>query len=315
MDEGKVPGGRSMKDGRIGPGSVEGVSGTSGVTRLDALRPLLPAEEEVLSRLLSGSLDRLGDGTPPTSDDAARAIRAPFLRFLILGGDEGHRPHEKGVRLSGAWIQGILDLEACRVPRDIGLKDCRFDAVPVFTSAVIDRAFLDGSSLPGLQAERLDVRGGLYLRGVRVDGEIRLTDAGLGGNLVCDGAVIKSLGSFALNAEGIEVRNVLARGTDVRGGINLRGARLVADFDGTGAKVFQPDDVAIAAEAIDVGGSVLLRSATVDGEVRLLGASIAGDLNCTSMGIANPSDDALQLSRAEIGGILPAAGRQDRRSA
>ncbi|MBO1905468.1 hypothetical protein J4G37_11245 [Microvirga sp. 3-52] len=288
----------------MGPGNADRNSGSSGGARLDAFQPLLPAEEEVLSRLLSGNLDRLGDGTLPTTDDPARAIRAPFLRFLILGGDEGHRPHEKGIRLSGAWIQGILDLETCRVSRDIWLKDCRFDAVPVFTSSVIDRAFLDGSSLPGLQAERLEARGGLYLRGARVDGEIRLTDAEMGGNLVCDGAVIKALGGFALNAEGIEVRNVLARGTDFRGGLNLRGARLGADFDGTGATVFRPDDVAIAAEAIDVGGSVLLRSATVDGEVRLLGARIAGDLNCTSTVIANPGDDALQLSRAVIEGAF-----------
>jgi hypothetical protein len=293
-----------MKDERIGQGNAERNSGSSGRARLDAFRPFLPTEEDVVSRLRSGNLDRLGDGTLPTADDPTRAIRAPFLRFLILGGEEGIRPHEKGIRLSGAWIQGILDLEACRVSRDIWLKDCRFDAIPVFTSSVIDRVFLDGSSLPGLQAERLDARGGVYLRGARVDGEIRLTDARLGGNLVCDGAVIKALGGFALNAEGIEVRNVFVRGTDFRGGINLRGAQLGADFDGTGATVFRPDDVAIAADAIDVGGSVLLRSANVGGEVRLLGAKIGGDLNCTSTVITNPGHDALQLSRAVIEGAF-----------
>ena len=272
--------------------------------RLDGFRPLLPAEEEVVSRLLSGNLDRLGDGVLPRSDDPARVIRAPFLRFLILGGEEGCRPHEKGIRLGGAWIQGVLDLEACRVPRDIWLKDCRFDAVPVLTSSVIDRAFLDGSSLPGLQAERLDVRGGLYLRGAQVDGEIRLTDAHLGGNLECDGAVIKSLGGFALNAEGIDVRNAFFRGTDFRGGINMRGARLGGDLDCTGAIVFHPDEVAVAAEAVEVGGSILLRSATIDGEVRLLGARIGGDLNCTSTVISNPGHDALQISRAVVEGAF-----------
>jgi hypothetical protein len=197
----------------------------------DGFRPLLPAEEEIVGRLLNGSLDRLGDGKLPTSDDPSRAVRGPFLRFLLLGGEEGHRLHEKGVRLSGAWINGTLDLEGCRVSRDIWLKDCRFDAAPAFASAVIDRLFLDGSSLPGLQAERLEARGGLYLRGANIDGEVRLTDARLGGNLVCDGAAIKSFGGFALNAEGIEVRNVLSRGADIRGGISLRGARLGADLE------------------------------------------------------------------------------------
>ena len=116
---------------------------------LDDFRPLLPAEEEVVARLHSGDFDRLGDGSRPELDDPARAIRAPFLRFLLLGGDEGCRPHEKGIRLTGAWIRGTLDLEACRIFRDIGLKDCRFDAAPILRSAIIDRLFLDGSSLPG----------------------------------------------------------------------------------------------------------------------------------------------------------------------
>jgi len=268
------------------------------------LRPLLPAEDVVLSRLASGGLDRLGDGVRPGADDPERAIRASFLRFLLLGGEEGYRPHEKGIRISGAWIQGALDLEGCQVTRDIRLKDCRFDAVPVFRSAVIDRLFLDGSSLPGLQAERLEVRGGLYLRGSHVNGEVLLTDSRLGGNLVCDGAVIQSPDGFGLNAEGLEVRNIFCRDTDFRGGVNLRGARIEASLDCAGSTVFRPEGVAIAADGIQVGSSILLRSATVTGEVRLTGARIAGDLDCTSTVITHVGHDALQLSRVVVEGAF-----------
>jgi hypothetical protein len=293
-----------MNNGRIASRSTEDPSPANAGASLEDFRPLLPAEEVVLSRLLSGGLDRLGDGARPSTDDSARAIRASFLRFLLLGGEEGYRPHEKGIRVSGAWIKGVLDLEACRVFRDIWLKDCLFDTIPVFRSSIIDRLFLDGSSLPGLQAERLEIRGGLYLRGALVNGEVRLSDSRLGGNLVCDGATIQSLGGFALNAEGIEVRNVFARGTDFRGGINMRGARLEASFDCAGAIVFRPDDVAIVAEAIQVGGSVLLRAANIDGEVRLTGARIAGDLDCTATLISNPGHAALQISRTVIEGAF-----------
>ena len=223
-----------MNDGRINSGGMEHSPQSTVGGSLDEFRPLLPAEEVVLSRLLTGGLDRLGDGVRPSTNDPARAIRASFLRFLLLGGEEGHRPHEKGIRVSGAWIKGVLDLEACRVFRDIWLKDCRFDAAPVFRSSVIDRLFLDGSFLPGLQAERLEARGGLYLRGASVNGEVRLSDSRLGGNLVCDGAAVQSLGGFALNAESIEVRNVFCRAADFRGGVNMRGARLEANFDCTG---------------------------------------------------------------------------------
>jgi hypothetical protein len=271
--------------------------------RLDDFRPLLPSEEVVLSRLLSGALDRIGDGARPNTDDPARAIRAAFLRFLLLGGEEGYRPHEKGIRVSGAWIQGVLDLEACRVFRDIWLKDCRFDAIPVFRSSIIDRLFLDGSLLPGLQAERLEARGGMYLRGAHITSEVRLSDSRLGGNLVCDGATIQSRGGFAINAEGIEARNVFLRGADVRG-INMRGARLEADLDCAGAIVSRPDDVAIAADAIQVGGSVLLRAAHIDGEVRLTGARIGSDLDCTSTVVTNVGHDALQITRSVIEGAF-----------
>jgi hypothetical protein len=198
----------------------------------------------------------------------------------------------------------VLDLEGCQVTRDIRLKDCRFDAVPVFRSAVIERLFLDGSSLPGLQAERLEARGGLYLLGAHVSGEVRLTDSRLGGNLDCDGAVIQAPGGFALNAEGLEVRNVFLRDTDFRGGVNLRGARLEASLDCAGATVFRPDEIAMAAEAIQMEGSFVLRSVKVTGEVRLTGARIAGDLDCTSAVISNPGHDAVQLSRVVVEGAF-----------
>jgi len=54
---------------------------------------------------------------------------------------------------------GLLDLEACRIIRDIGLNNCHFDTAPVLNSSVIERLFLDGSALPGLHAERLEARG------------------------------------------------------------------------------------------------------------------------------------------------------------
>ena len=154
-------------------------------SRLAEFKPLRPAEERVIADLRSGVLDRLGDGMRPIDDDPARTVRAELLRFLILGGDDDSRPHEKGLRIAGACIEGVLDLEGCRIPRDIGLKDCLFNRAPTLRSAVIDNLFLDGSALPGLQADRLEARGGLYHRGAAVSGEIELRGARLGGHFDC----------------------------------------------------------------------------------------------------------------------------------
>ena len=118
---------------------------------VDDFHPLNTAETKIVANLRSGDFDRLGDGSRPDRDDTARTVRAELLRFLILGSNDSFRMHEKGLSVSGARVTGILDLEGCRIPRDIRLKDCLFDASPLLRSAIIDNLFLDGSALPGLR--------------------------------------------------------------------------------------------------------------------------------------------------------------------
>ena len=272
--------------------------------RLDDFRPLLPAEEAVVAGLSNGNFDRLGDGSRPRTPDPDRLIRAALLRFLILGGEEGCRPHEKGLRVSGAWITGVLDLEACRVFRDIGLNDCHFEAVPVLRAAIINRLFLDGSLLPGLQAERLETRGGIYLRAARIDGEVHLAQSRLGGNLECDGADIRTTSGYAIHAPSIELRNMLARGATLRGGIDLSGASLSADFDCAGAAIEANGSFAVDLDEVETKGNVVLRSARITGEVRLYAAVIGADLDCSGTTIANPDGGALDIGRTTIRGAF-----------
>lgn len=272
--------------------------------RLDDFRPLLPAEEEIVAKLQSGSFDRLGNGALPAEPDPARIVRASFLRFLMLGGEAGCRPHEKGVLVHGAWISEVLDLEACRIFRDIGLNDCHFEAAPILRAAIINRLFLDGSRLPGLQAERLEARGGIYLRGADVEGGINLDQARLGGNLECDGATIRNRSGYALLGRSLEVRNVLLRGATLRGGVNLAGAVLAADLDAAGATIPAIERTAVDATEITCHGGVVLRSAHVTGEVRLIGSVIAGDLDCSGTLVDHAGDTALDASRAVIKGAF-----------
>ncbi len=148
--------------------------------------------------------------------------------------------HEKGLRLSGAWITGVLDLEGCRVPRDIGLLDCRFEATPVFLSAVIDTLAFDGSDLPGLDANRLEARGDLLFRSATVRGPIMLRGSRIGGDLNFDGATLEDPGGRVLSAERSSVRGgVLLRGAKVKGSLVLPGARIGGDLDLVGLTLEQ----------------------------------------------------------------------------
>lgn len=92
------------------------------VSSLADFQPLHAAEAKVVAGLGSGDFSRIGNGLCPEGNDPTRIVRAELLRLLILGGGDDFRLHEKGLRLSGAEVTGILDLEGCRIPRDIALR-------------------------------------------------------------------------------------------------------------------------------------------------------------------------------------------------
>lgn len=278
---------------------------------LDAFRPLTPSEERIVADLAVGEFDRLGDGLRPETDDPTREVRAAFLRFLILGGDERYRPHEKGVRVSGGWISGVLDLEGARIPRDIGLTDCRFATVPVLRYAVVDNLFLDGSSLPGLEAERLEARGGVSLRGATVTGEVRLSGGRLDGNLSLDGATISCAGGTALVADGIQVRAVEMRGATIAGETRMTAAQVDGDFDLTGSQFSNPGGGGLLLNRTEIrGGFFLRRNARIDGTLDLTGASI-DTLHDDEQSWPAPGNLLLNrcLYNALIGGPVDAARR------
>ncbi len=91
---------------------------------------LTKAEQQVLDELDTGEVIGLGDGeVPPEDAGEERKLRARFVRWLALGGDNDHRLHEKGLRVQGALITSDgpagaetpgLDLEGCEIARDLG---------------------------------------------------------------------------------------------------------------------------------------------------------------------------------------------------
>lgn len=271
---------------------------------LDALRPLSAAEENILAHLQRGHLNRLGDGSLPDQEHPERTVRAEFLRLLILG-EGGYLPHEKGPRLSGAWITGILDLESCRIPRDIALKDCHFEASPVLRSAIMDNLFLDGSKLPGLQAERLDARGCLSLKGAAFSGPIQLQGGRIGGSVEADGVSLAAPGDVVLDAESLEARgSILLRGAQISGGINLSSVRLGGEINAVGARIEHPQDVALKGDAVKLQGDLALRGTVIVGEASFAGARFGGDVDCKGATFTNPGGFALRLNYAVIAGAL-----------
>jgi hypothetical protein len=270
----------------------------TGLARFGALGP---AEQVMVDGVGNGVFDRVGAGGLPEAGDASRRVRADLIRALLLGGDDLPVMHEKGLRLSGAWITGSLDLEGCRIPRDIGLLDCRFDMVPILRSAVIDTLSLDGSSLPGLNADRVEARGDLLFRAATVEGLIALKGARIEGDLVFDGATLDCVDDVCVAAERIAVRGgVLFRGARLLGELVLSGGRIGGHLDLVGAAIERPEGYAVEANSITVGGDVALRHATVTGSFDLQTARVAGDLDLSGATLSAPGGMALNLDRTRV---------------
>lgn len=250
---------------------------------VEEFEPLTPAEKQLLAEMGTGELVLIGDGTRPgrgAGED--RILRAAFLRALFLGQIEdlakhGARLHEKGLRIAGARVTGWLDLEGCRIPRDIALANCQIDEIPVLRSAELDNLFLNGSALPGLWGDRLTTRGAVFMIGAEVTGEVRFSGAKLGGDLYCDGAELTGgKDSVALLADGLETRGpVFLRGAKVTGGVRLLGAKIAGDLECAGAKLTGGSKKALDFSGARIAGAFFLR----------LGAKVDGVLDMTAVEI------------------------------
>ena len=212
--------------------------------KISELGDLSGAEWKVLRELETGEEVTLENGEIPGKDEDARRIRAELIRVLLLADDPGRRVGESGLRIRGAWVTGALSLEGCRDLPGLALRNCVFEAKPTLRLAEMAVLNLTGSRMPGLDADRLETRGSVYLEDVGAGGTIRLQGARLGGNLNCDGAM------------------------------------LTATTVGAGERWKSDEGRALRADRVRIGGSISLRKVTVSGTVRLQGADIAGNLSC-----------------------------------
>ncbi len=208
---------------------------------------------------------------------AERAIHAELMRWLARDREAAERVDPKGLQIYGAKITGQLDLSLVVVPFALVLARCRLMENLSLTNAQIPVLALPGCRALSLTADRINVKGGIYLRqGFHAHGEVRLLGAQIGGDLDC--------------SEGWFVNPLRTRTT--KGG-------KVERVPGTG--------MALNADGINVKGSVFLRQGFhAQGEVRLLGAKIGGDLDCTS---PNPGCTLhCRALGAKIGGDLDCTG-------
>jgi hypothetical protein len=287
---------------------------------------LSPHEQFVLDRTRDGEIadfSAIGGTSKP-------AIRAGFLRKLLLGLDSGWPVRTPGVRLKGVRIEGALDLTdctgaggaglpalaliACEIAEPIDLSYARLARVSLRDSrlrlVVADECAVDGElDLAGIAplagdpgTETLRVR----IRGARVDGDVDARGAKVSRS-------IEAPQDYALDLRGAHIiGNVLLRdGFEAFGCVTLGGAeiggRLQCD---DGQFLNRSDDgqgCALFSEAAHIAGSVQMRGKfKAEGEVRFDGARIDGEVNAEGASFRNDGAAALSFANAAIGGQLQA---------
>ncbi|WP_329332626.1 membrane-associated oxidoreductase [Streptomyces sp. NBC_00663] len=261
------------------------------------LNDLTPAELRVWEAYPTGAaVDFRGD--------AEQAVRASVLRALMLNGprQDGEIP---GLKVAGARITGVLDMQYGDVATYVRLSQCRFDEVPRLYGCRFRQLNLSGSELPGLDAATLRVEGVLRLTGCRFAGAVTLGGAQVAGALFMDRAEFgvpegSAEPALRLNHAGIG-EDLVAPGVRVRGRMVINDASVVASVNLDDARLENPGGTALDAETLSVGTDLHAMRLTALGRVDLRGARVPGQLNLAYARLANPDGVALRASSAVVG--------------
>lgn len=252
---------------------------------------LLPAEQTLLNQCAQGKVAGIGSVVPTNGSDHNKIVRAGFLRFLLLGGDEQAPVHEKGVLVSGAWIQDQLDLENCLVQHGMTLLNCKFDK-QIIASDVHIAGLLNLSGchlLQGLAADRLNCDSSVFLRdGFRSFSTVRMGGAQIGGNLDCSRAQFEAKDGRALSADGAVVKGSVFLRTKFKaiGSVRLLGTQIGGDLDCS--------DGQFIANELD------LQTATIQGGLILRGMDAPVLIKATSAQIGALVDDPTKWAKGSI---------------
>ncbi|HKN27718.1 MAG TPA: hypothetical protein VJY34_07480, partial [Roseiarcus sp.] len=172
-----------------------------------------------------------------------RAIRAALLKWLCL--ERAAREHIQpfGIRAIGARMDGRFDLSFATIPFPLFFRACWWPAGIALENASLPELSLTkcrifppsdpvgGGASPShaIGARGAHVRGSLFLdQGFRVEGQVHLLQADVGGTLNCEGGSFKNAKGTALNGQGAKIGGpvLLRNGFESEGEVRLFGAEI-----------------------------------------------------------------------------------------
>lgn len=237
-----------------------------------------------------------------------QTIRAGFLRFLILGGDQDIAVHERGIRLRGAYVQGSLDLQNANTCAPFDLSHCTFDQPLILSDATLrgpinldecrmpsmvaprclihgslnlSRTLIDDGNAKGLSAPGARISGDVSFDNIQVTGSLDLGGVEIKGGFACVASLLHGGEKYALNLTNAVIESDISLvNSRLEGGqrcIVCLNATIGGDFSLDGATL-----ISHSGPALDFFGShvkqnfSMLHNATANGQVHLANAQVDG---------------------------------------
>lgn len=172
-------------------------------------------------------------GELPDEDDETKTLRADRLAWALLDRRALRLLTPLGVMVRGANITGQLQLNHCQAGLRLKLDACRFEHQIQLEDGSLTLLSLEGSHCPGLYADRLMVKGSVFLSDqAAFTGEVRLLGAEIGGDLSCIGSAFTHPDGAALSADGLKVKGsvFLREGCEFTGLLDFTNATVEGHF-------------------------------------------------------------------------------------
>lgn len=242
------------------------------------------------------------------------------------------------MRISGALVTGVLDLEGSDIPASLQFENCTFEAAPNLVDARVLAFRCRGGTVPGLDAHGLSTAGDLQLSdGCEVHGTLTLSGARIGGTLDLHDAVLVGAGDLAMDAAHARIEGQMyAPRLRADGEINLIGTRVQGMASFWSATLRSRTGTCIQGERLEVGETFFLKGTfSTDGAIVLTNARIGGGLDMAGATVGRGprrgrsiaairlrvgrnvsltkgfgATGTLTFARAEIGGRLSFAGSE-----
>lgn len=198
-------------------------------------------------------------------------LRSAVVGWLCTDARAKRRVHHKGIRIAFATLDMRLDLGLADVPFFFALQACW---------------------LPGLDAQGARFSSNLYLKHCHIDGILDIIGSRIGGQLLCNGALVRGNDGVSIRAEDAEIGCdvYLSNGFRSYGEVSLTGATIKGQLVCTGGCFLNPTGDALSVDSAKIGNSVLLSNGFLAvGAVCLPGSNISGDLVCRDGSFHNVS--------------------------